>query len=96
MRLEGRSPTQSEHRVNDGIINIKTNKMNFKKSQSMRKKATSNNKNIKIKRTKIKRVNKTKVGVGRDSKANNQPLFIEKRYTGSIGGRARLMLRNSN
>lgn len=63
----------------------------------MRKKVTTNTKNIKIKRTKLKRVSKAKPGpTGRDSKAVNQPLIIERRGTGSMGGWARLMLRNSN
>ena len=64
----------------------------------MRKKPATNTKNIKIKRAKLKRVNKAKVnGGGRDSKIVQQPLFIERRATGHIDGRAaRLMLRNSN
>lgn len=56
MRLEGRSQTQSDNGMNEGIINIKTSKINFKKSQSMRKIKVS--KNIKIKRTKLKRASK--------------------------------------
>ena len=64
----------------------------------MRKKVTTNTKNIKIKRAKLKRVSKAKAsGGGRDSKIVQQPVFIERRGTGNIGGRAaRLMLRNSN
>jgi hypothetical protein len=63
----------------------------------MRKKATTNTKNIKIKRAKLKRVSKVKAsGGGRESKIVNQPLFIERRGTGNMGGRTRLMLRNSN
>ena len=58
MRLEGHE-TQSDNGVNDNIINIKTNKINFKKSQSMRKIKVKKDK--KIIRTKVKRSSKVRM-----------------------------------
>ena len=77
MRLEGRSQTQSDNGVNDNIINIKTNKINFKKSQSMRK--IKVNKNKKIMRTKLKRASKVKVN--KEGKIGPSNQFGGRRFT---------------
>jgi hypothetical protein len=55
-REHGTSPSDTAE--NEGIINIKTNKMNFKKSQSMKKIKVA--KNIRMKRIKLKRATKRK------------------------------------